>query len=293
MLNHLVSLFFAVVIVSNFLACVWIQVGFLNKHAESGSWVIRNENGLPSFDEDPFGYYVFSVYHVWTILSTVGYGSFSYNTVAEMWFVCAVEVVSFGITASTVFIVANIVNGLDNSFEQKVRENLDAAYEWVFRLQKTDTEMDFPRHLAAQAVLLLEDSMRFDFNLIIEEFPFYQQLPPRMQTQLVESFFGDFLGLFDSFFSECEQGFRNELIVNMYMRSYFEDQEIFPYGRKLNCLYFICKGTFNLLSKELAHFMQLPTTFVVGDCQLLFDTNTKFSALACPLIFDAKTEDNC
>jgi hypothetical protein len=31
----------------------------------------------------------------------------------------------------------------------------------------------------------IEDSMAFDFNLMIEEFPFYQMITPKMQTELI------------------------------------------------------------------------------------------------------------
>lgn len=57
-----------------------------------------------------------------------------------------------------------------------------------------------------------------DFNLIIEEGCFYQQLTPRMQTQLVKSLLGDFVKQFNHFFDSCEEGFLNECIINMLAR---------------------------------------------------------------------------
>jgi len=35
----------------------------------------------------------------------------------------------------------------------------------------------------------IEEAMLFDFNLIVEEYGFYQQLTPRLQTDLISSVF--------------------------------------------------------------------------------------------------------
>lgn len=49
--------------------------------------------------------------------------------------------------------------------------------------------------------------------MIIEEFDFYQQLPPKAQSELVDFLYKDTLNMFKSIFDFCEIGFRNELIV--------------------------------------------------------------------------------
>lgn len=35
--------------------------------------------------------------------------------------------------------------------------------------------------------------MTFDFNLIVEDYGFYQQLPPKMQSQVIEHVFDSFI----------------------------------------------------------------------------------------------------
>ena len=57
------------------------------------------------------------------------------------------------------------------------------------------------------------ESFSCDINMIVEEFDFYQQLPPKMQTELVSYLFYDMLNRFKHMFSFCEEGFRNELII--------------------------------------------------------------------------------
>ena len=57
-----------------------------------------------------------------------------------------------------------------------------------------------------------------DFNLIIEEGPFFSMMTPKMQTDLMETLFSDFINEFSHFFDSCEQGFMNEVIINMFAR---------------------------------------------------------------------------
>ena len=66
--------------------------------------------------------------------------------------------------------------------------------------------------------------------MVIEEYHFYYNLTPRMQTQLVHLIFKDFLDTFHHFFGLCEHGFSNEFIVNMYTRRYKDNSDIMWYG---------------------------------------------------------------
>lgn len=65
-----------------------------------------------------------------------------------------------------------------------------------------------------------------DFNLIIEEGPYFDRLAPKMQTELVKSLFGDFMKKFTHFFDSCETGFMNECIVNMLARIRAKDSMV-------------------------------------------------------------------
>ena len=52
----------------------------------------------------------------------------------------------------------------------------------------------------------------------MEEFSFYQQLPPKMQTELIDKIFKSFIKRFDHFFNSCEIGFRNEFVIWLHAR---------------------------------------------------------------------------
>ena len=44
-------------------------------------------------------------------------------------------------------------------------------------------------------------AMLYDFNMMIEEYNFYSQLPYRYQKELVETLFEEFIEMFEPFFS--------------------------------------------------------------------------------------------
>ena len=51
----------------------------------------------------------------------------------------------------------------------------------------------------------MEDSFLTDFNMIIEEYSFYQKLTPKMQNELIKAIFPAFLKQFNkSLFNSCE-----------------------------------------------------------------------------------------
>ena len=92
----------------------------------------------------------------------------------------------------------------------------------------------------------------YDFNLVIEEFPFYQQITPKMQTDLIQSTkqFQDFERCFNHFFDECERGFSNEFIISMYCRIYTPGKTVIAYKSNVKEMYFIRQGLVEVYNNE-------------------------------------------
>jgi len=63
-----------------------------------------------------------------------------------------------------------------------------------------------------------------------------------MQTELMNTIFREFQLGFKHFFDYCERGFINEMIINMYARTYKPDTTIVAYGDKFRELYFVREG---------------------------------------------------
>lgn len=70
----------------------------------------------------------------------------------------------------------------------------------IFRIQRQKKPYLLHKQLAEEMQASFIESFSGDHNMIIEEFGFYQQLPPRMQTELVNQIFGSFVDTFDDFF---------------------------------------------------------------------------------------------
>lgn len=60
----------------------------------------------------------------------------------------------------------------------------------------------------------------YDFDTIIEEYPFYNELPASLQNLISHSLFDNFKTDFNAFFLNTEIGFQHALIVNLYCRIY-------------------------------------------------------------------------
>ena len=80
----------------------------------------------------------------------------------------------------------------------------------------------------------VKDAFLFDFNMLVEQSNQYQQLPPKMQTEIINSLetFATFQSNFDHFFAPCETGFKNEIIIQMFTRIYEPDTKIVDFGKK-------------------------------------------------------------
>lgn len=75
MIVNVINVIFAVLLVSNFLTCVWIKIGELPANeGQPYSWIRNNEEEFGTLASNPSGIYIYSLYFIWTIFTTVGYG---------------------------------------------------------------------------------------------------------------------------------------------------------------------------------------------------------------------------
>ena len=112
----------------------------------------------------------------------------------------------------------------------------------------------------------IEDAFVYDYNLIIEEFDFYNELPAQIQNSISESLFKTFKQQFSQFFMNTDVGFQHNLIVNMYCRIFEPGKTIISYGQKVNEMYFINRGNAYFYdSKGVIPFISLPQYSFFGE----------------------------
>lgn len=152
-----------------------------------------------------------------------------------------------------------------------------------------------PANLYLSISETVEEAFKNDHNLIIEEFDFYQQLSPKMQTKVINLIFEEFRQDFRHFFDPCDRGFINEAIIRLYSRRYQKPST----GRmrlvrpqyKMMEIFFTMEGSFGLYHPTLKikgkHEIEQPAILmprhaVFGDYQLLFDLYPRMEF--CPFV---------
>ena len=63
---------------------------------------------------------------------------------------------------------------------------------WLLRLENCNKEAKIPNKLYHAIKETIQDAFVYDYNLIIEEFNFYQELPSDVQNEISASLFGTF-----------------------------------------------------------------------------------------------------
>ena len=89
---------------------------------------------------------------------------------------------------------------------------------------------------------IVKDAFLYDFNLIVEEFTLYQLLPPKSQTDLINLIFRDFLRNFEHFFGSCENGFRNEFVIQLFTRQFLAGETLQEINKEFQLMTLITQG---------------------------------------------------
>ena len=128
----------------------------------------------------------------------------------------------------------------------------------------------------------MEQAFLHDFNVVIEDFDFYNTITPKMQTELIRSTknFREFENSFAHFFEQCERGFINEFIINMYCRIHPQNKTIISYGQKVTEIFFITQGlveVFNIENDEALKekpILYMPKYSYFGDYQTILNVKS-------------------
>lgn len=219
-LTSFAGLILGVIYISHIMACIWLYLGQDKPCGESESdctesWVYAN-----GFDDKPLHTkYIFAFYWIFEVITTVGYGDYSGATSDEYIFSIALEFLGLTFFSFLMGSINGIFNTSDN-FDDLIEEKLDSLDMWIKKIEKSNKPFHIQPTLYNDIRKYVEQAFLYDFNLVIEEFPFYQQITPKMQTDLIQNtrVFKEFERSFNHFFEECERGFTNEMIINMFCR---------------------------------------------------------------------------
>lgn len=187
------------------MAVIWIKIGM--DKSQEGSWVnnfveeMRESTGDPNVDEYTYIWqiYVNAFYFILTTITTVGYGDITGSTTNEYIFSMCVEFIGLTFFSFLTGTISVMFSG-DQSFESLINARMEELDLWLLRLENCNSEEKIPNKLYHSIKEFIQDAFVYDFNLIIEEFNFYNELPASIQNLISESLFKTFKNHFNSFF---------------------------------------------------------------------------------------------
>jgi hypothetical protein len=122
---------------------------------------------------------VFSFYWIIETLTTVGYGDYTGTTIEELIFTMVLEFVGLIFFSFLMGAVSSLLNK-KNKFEDLIDEKLSKLDVWIKKIERSNKPKYLPVWMYKSIRQVVKDAFLYDFNLIIEEFHFYQNVPPKM-----------------------------------------------------------------------------------------------------------------
>lgn len=174
---QLIVLFSSALLFGHIFACGWIAIG-----AQEDGWLTKmqtlplDEGGDENFANYTAGQiYVFSLYWVFTVLTTVGYGDFAGTNSNEFLFSICLEFCGLTFFALLTGLITPLVTP-ETDFQGMLMQKTDNLDIWIKKLQQANSTIRplyIPGDLYLQISETVEEAFKNDHNLIIEEFPFY------------------------------------------------------------------------------------------------------------------------
>ena len=205
--------FSGALLLGHIFACVWIYLGRWDEglpEEEHTSWVLVND--FPVVEGNESFIYFFSLYWILETMTTVGYGDYSGGNTREYIFSMILEFVGLSFFSLLMGVMSTFINH-DTSFEFLIETRMHELDLWIRKVERSSKPDYLHPKLYGDITKYVKEAFLFDFNLIVEEFCFYQMLMPKDQKILINTLFEDFIERFDHFFGTCEVGFRNEFII--------------------------------------------------------------------------------
>lgn len=174
-----------VIYISHISACIWINLGYQSEclpqedgtpaeGAEEGSdcvvsWIYDN-----GFAGSPIhSVYIFAFYWIFEVITTVGYGDYSGKTSSEYVFSIILEFLGLTFFSFLMGSINDIFDTADN-FDDLIEEKLDQLDMWIKKIEKSNKPFHIQPILYNDIRKYVEQAFMYDFNLVIEEFSFYQ-----------------------------------------------------------------------------------------------------------------------
>ena len=171
---QLVVLILSAFLFAHLAACIWLNVGRIYKEGPEQSWMYSYEANPDSSEWKDYDWsdkYIFSIYWIFTTITTVGYGDFAGVNQIEWMFTIVLEFLGLAFVAIVTGLLTPLVQPTMNFAEMLSTRMFDLDL-WIMKLQRAaDSSGSF--YIVPSLYTSIKDavSMAFqhDFNLIVEE----------------------------------------------------------------------------------------------------------------------------
>ena len=162
------------------MAIIWIWIGTFDDKSWVNVFIAEEIEATGELDltrnERRLTIYVNAFYFILTTITTVGYGDISGSTTYEYLFSMCVEFIGLTFFSFLTGTISVMFSG-DQSFESLINARMEELDLWLLRLENCNKEEKIPNKLYHSIKEFIQDAFVYDFNLIIEEFSFYTELP--------------------------------------------------------------------------------------------------------------------
>ena len=180
-LSSFTSLIIFVIYISHINACIWLWLGNMydckdkNDPTQLLDKCYQSWRHLPSngFENKPYiSVYIFAFYWIFEVITTVGYGDYSGQTSEEYIFSIILEFLGLTFFSFLMGSINGIFNTKDN-FNALIEEKLDTLDMWIKKIEKSNKPYHIQPTLYNDIRTYVEAAFMYDFNIVVEDFPFY------------------------------------------------------------------------------------------------------------------------
>ena len=178
---QLVILFTSAILMAHIMACCWIYLGSLGEELPGGSedqgWLrkFQYESALDAhlsmperdyaerWDENtPFQIYWFSLYWIFTVLTTVGYGDYAGTNSRERLFTIAIEFFGLMFFSLLSGLITGLVTPLQD-FDAMMTTKTEELNVWIKKLQQANSTVR-KTYIPARLYLNIVENVEFAFQ---------------------------------------------------------------------------------------------------------------------------------
>jgi len=148
-----------------------------------------------------FVQYTAAIYYTVVTFTTVGYGDYLPQTNEEYLFIMALEFLGIAVFSMVMGSISEVFVSSPDSVD-KYEQKMEEADRWMVSLDEANKTKVLGEKLYKKIRQYIEASFSKDFNMIIEGYPFFDQIKPRLRYKICMEIFKDFFHEFKYLFKQ-------------------------------------------------------------------------------------------